>query len=230
MLRNFRWTASALLVCALGAGGQCLAGTDEDYQSGLKSYRDGDIVGAMPGLRKAADAGHAKAQVLLAELLDRSEFDEEAVAFYRKAAEQGDPDGMFGYGRMLAAGEGLKRKDPVEARRWFQKAAELGHAQAASVVAQAYLKAELGLTEADRKSPDALRWVELAARHDYLPAVDALADAYLTGTGLPVSVDAQRSADYVAQANRLRDIDPTKKKKKGRKISVVQPARSGDTP
>ncbi|HEY9193978.1 MAG TPA: hypothetical protein VIO81_14005 [Methyloversatilis sp.] len=98
------------------------------------------------------------------------------------------------------------------------------------MVAQAYMKAELGVTETDRNSPEALRWIELAARNDYLPAVDALADAYLTGNGLPVAANAQRSADYVAQANRLRDIDPNKKKRKGRKISVIQPAKSGDAP
>jgi len=218
MGRHFRWGAGALLAGLLVCSGACLAGPEEDYQAGFKSYQAGDVVGAMPGLRKAANAGHAKAQVLLAELLDRAEFDEEAVAYYRKAADQGDADGMFGYGVMVAAGEGVKKKDPLEGRRWIRKAAELGHKQAINVLGQAYLNAELGLAEADRQSREALRWVELAAQNDYLPAVDALAEAYRTGSGLPVAANARLAEEYVAQANRLRGIDPAKKKKKGRRL------------
>ena len=34
-----------------------LAGPAEDHAAAFKSYQDGDVVGAMPGLRKAAAAG-----------------------------------------------------------------------------------------------------------------------------------------------------------------------------
>lgn len=217
-----RWThtffAGVLFLAVHG-----YAAPDDDYAAALKSYQAGDVVGAMPGLRKAANGGHAKAQVLLAELLDRSEFDEEAVGYYRKAAEQGDADGMFGYAVMLAAGEGLKKKDPLEARRWFLRAAEAGHAQATNVLAQAYLKGELGFVDADRESPEALRWIERAALNDYLPAIDALSEAYRTGRGLPVAADEKLAAEFLARSNRLRGIDPAKKKRKGRKNVVVQP-------
>lgn len=221
MPQNFRRGVWVLLLCSLGCWEVSLAGPAEDYQSALKSYQDGDVVGAMPGLRKAANAGHAKAQVLLAELLDRAEIDEEAAGYYRKAAEQGDADGMFGYGVMLAAGEGIK-KDLNEGRRWIQKAAEQGHPQAVNVIAQAYLKADLGLADKDRNSIEALRWVELAAKNDYLPAVDALADAYRAGSGLPVAANDKLAAEFRAQANRLRGIDPAKKKKKVRKVVIPQ--------
>lgn len=221
MPQNFCRGLLVLIFCGLGCYGVALAGPNEDYQAALKSYQDGDVVGAMSGLRKAADAGHPKAQVLLAELLDRAEIDEEAAGYYRKAAEQGDADGMFGYGVMLAAGEGVK-KDLLGARRWINKAAELGHLQAINVIAQAYLTADLGLTDNDRNSPEALRWVELAAKNDYLPALDALADAYRTGGGLPVTANEKLAAEYRAQANRLRGIDPAKKKKKVRRVSVPQ--------
>lgn len=221
MQQNFCRKLLALIFIGLSCHGVALAGPNDDYQAALKSYQDGDVVGAMPGLRKAADAGHPKAQVLLAELLDRAEIDEEAAGYYRKAAEQGDVDGMFGYGVMLAAGEGVK-KNPLDGRRWINKAAELGHLQAINVIAQAYLTADLGLTDNDRNSPDALRWVELAARNDYLPALDALADAYRTGGGLPVAANEKLAAEYRAQANRLRGIDPAKKKKKVRRVGVPQ--------
>lgn len=221
MLRNLCRGVWVLLFCSLGCLEVSLAGPNEDYQAAFKSYQDGDVVGAMPGLRKAANAGYAKAQVLLAELLDRAEIDEEAVDYYHKAAMQGDADGMFGYGVMLAAGEGIK-KDAGEGRRWILKAADNGHLQAINVIAQAYLKADLGLVDRDRNSSEALRWVELAAKNDYLPALDALAEAYRTGVGLPVAVNDGLAAEYRDKANRLRGIDPAKKKKKARRVGVPQ--------
>lgn len=196
-----------------------MAGPDDDYRAGLKSFQDGDVVGAMAPLRSAANAGYSKAQVLLAEILDRSEFDEDAVVLYRKAADQGDPDGMFGLGAMIAAGEGVKMKDPVEGRLWIQRAADKGQKQAISVMAQAYLKSELGFSEADRMTPAALQWVILAAENNYLPAIDALIVAYSKGELLAVTPNPALVEQYQAQANKIRNIDPAKAKKRPRKVS-----------
>ena len=194
-----------------------LAGADEDYQAGVKSFRDGDVVGAMTPLRAASLAGHAKAQALLAEILDRTDFDEDAIALYRKSAAQGEPDGMFGLGVMVAAGEGTK-KDVLAGRDWILKAADTGLVLAVNVVAQAYLKGELGYKEADRNTLEALTWIKRAAANEYLPAIDALAAAYATGSGLLVEVDRIQSEQYLAQANRIRNIDPGKGKKKQRRM------------
>jgi TPR repeat protein len=194
------------------------AGPNDDYLAGFRSFQEGDVVGAMAPLREAANAGHPKAQALLAEILDRSEFDEDAIALYRKSAEQGDADGMFGLGAMLAAGEGVKQKEPLEARRWLQKAAEAGHQQAISVMAQAYLKGELGITEAEGESPVAFQWVKQAAGNDYLPALDALVSAYAAGNRWGVAVNKVLADQYQAQANRIRNVDPAKAKKKIRRI------------
>jgi len=76
------------------------AGVDEEFRRGEKAYHTGDVIGAMGSLRKAADQGHADAQALLAEILDRAEFNEEAVAYYRKAADQGNANGEYGLGTM----------------------------------------------------------------------------------------------------------------------------------
>lgn len=207
-----------LLLVLVGGAPAALAAGDEDYAAALKNFQDGDVVGAMPGLRRAAATGHTKAQVLLAEILDRSEFDEEAVALYREAAGKGDADGMFGYATMLAAGEGLKQKDPVQARGWFEKAAELGHRQAIGVMAQAHLRGELGVTAGEQQSPAALRWIEMAAKLDYLPAVDALAQAYRSGGSLGLEANPRLAGQYQAQSDRLRGIDPARAKKKGRRV------------
>lgn len=193
------------------------AAAEDDYQSGLKSYRNGDIVGAMAPLRQASLEGHAKAQALLAEILDRTDFDEDAIALYRKSAAQGDLDGMFGLGVMIVSGEGTK-KDLLAGRAWILKAAESGHVLAINAIAQGYLKGELGFTEADRNTPDALNWAKRAADNDYLPAVDALAAAYASGNALGVQVDRTLSEHYQAQANRIRSLDPGKGKKKQRRL------------
>ena len=197
--------------------GSVWAGPDEDYQAGLKSFQNGDVVGSMVPLRTAALAGHAKAQALLAEILDRSEFDEEAVELYRKSAAQGDPDGMFGLGAMTVAGEGVK-KDSLVGRGWIVKAAELGHKQAINVMSQAYLKGELGFSDIERNSPVALQWLKRAAENDHLPAIDALAAAYGAGNAFGLAVDRGLADQYQAQANRVRNIGSEKSKKKQRRL------------
>lgn len=211
---NFGRSFCCLLLLA-GLGGSVLAGPDEDFQAGAKSLGAGDVVGSMAPLRRAALAGHAKAQVMLAEILDRSEFDEEAIDLYRQAAAQGNIDGMFGLGAMTVSGEGTK-KDVAAGRGWILKAAEQGQPQAINVIAQAYLNGELGMSAAERETPEALNWVKRAAANDYLPAIDALAAAYATGSGLAVAADRALAEQYQAQANRIRNIEPGKKKKQRR--------------
>ncbi len=193
------------------------AGAEEDYQAGLKSFREGDVVGAMTPLRAASLANHPKAQALLAEILDRTDFDEDALVLYRKSAGQGEPDGMFGLGAMLISGEGGS-KDEAAGRAWILKAAEAGQTLAVNVIAQAYLKGDLGYGEAERASPEALKWVRRAAENAYLPAVDALAAAYATGTGLAVQADPALAEEYRAQADKIRNLEPAKGKKKQRRL------------
>ncbi len=49
------------------------------------------------------------------------------MKWYRKAAEQGDPEAQFNLGVMYYEGEGMPQSD-VKAARWYRKAAEQGHA------------------------------------------------------------------------------------------------------
>lgn len=197
--------------------GGLVAAPEDDYQAGLKAHRSGDIVGAMGPLRQASLDGHAKAQALLAEILDRTDFDEDAIALYRKSASQGDLDGMFGLGVMIVSGEGTK-KDVATGRSWIMKAAEAGHVLAINSIAQGYLKGEMGYTDADRDTSESLRWIKRAAENDYLPAIDALAAAYANGKSLGLPVDRALAEQYQAQANRIRSLDPGKGKKKQRRI------------
>jgi TPR repeat protein len=208
--------AARILAVLLAASG-CVAwaAPDDDFRAGSEAYRKGDVVQAMALLKKAADAGHAPSQALLAYILDKAEFNDEAVAYYRKAAEQGNADGEYGLGTMYAAGTGIKR-DPAEARKWIVRAAEKGNAAAINSLAQAYIKGELGIDETARNGVEALRWVRRAADAGYLPALEHLASAYRTGTyGLAVDLKQAEALDAKVRAMRgVADKGAAKKKEK----------------
>ena len=53
----------------------------------------------------------------------------QAVYWYRKAADQGDEDGQYGLGLMYEDGKGVA-KDYKQAVYWYRKAADQGHEDA----------------------------------------------------------------------------------------------------
>ncbi|MDP4658109.1 MAG: sel1 repeat family protein [Opitutales bacterium] len=61
----------------------------------------------------------------------------EAVRWFRKAAEQGDPDGEYYVGRAYDSGKGVS-EDKVQAVKWYRKAAEKGVAIAQYMLGHAY--------------------------------------------------------------------------------------------
>ena len=138
----------ACLLC-----GPAWADPREQVERAEAAYRTGDLVEAMGLFRQAAEAGHSLAQARLADLLDAAEQDAEAVDWYRKSAAQGDPEGEYGLGRMLAQGEGVPR-DVGEALRWYRQAAGRNHVRAIEALARATRSGDLGLArnpaEADR--------------------------------------------------------------------------------
>lgn len=192
--------AAVLAISTLLIALRAVAAPEDDYLGGRRSYLSGDVVGAMSTLKRAADAGHAAAQALLADILDKAEFNEEAVGYYRKSAEQGNPEGQYGLGSMYASGEGIAR-DPEQARRWMVLAAEQGHAQAINVLAQAYIGGELGIDKKERTGETALRWIRKAAGNRYIPALEFLASAYRTGWfGMTDASEAERLDAQLKQA------------------------------
>lgn len=178
------------------------AGAPEDFEAGRKAFRAGDIAGAMAPLKRAAEAGHPAAQALYGQILDRSELDDEALEWFRKSALQNDPDGQYGYGSMLAAGEGAKRDLPA-ARTWIEKAADQGHVLAINLLAQSYISGQLNVSEAERTSPQALAVLKRAADLGFLPALDALAQAYAKGD-YGATADPLAAERFAQRARELR--------------------------
>lgn len=206
-----RWNARpevlALLALVL-AWGVLPAGAatpaDEGFQQARKMFVRGDVVGAMPLLRKAADEGHAPAQALLAQILDQAEFDKEAVDYFRKAALQGNADGEYGLGTMYAGGEGVAR-DPQEALRWYRLAAGHGHDRAILVLALAHLRGDLGLTDRRRDDGQARQWIRMAAEKGDVQAMDGLAKSLRSGD-FGFAVDPGQAAEWDARVKKLRAV------------------------
>lgn len=199
-LRRFMLLSGWLAATAGGA----LAGPPEDFAAGEAAFRQGDVRGAIARLKAAADAGHPKAQALLGTILDRAERDEEAVRYFRLAADQNDADGAYGLAGMYASGEGVPR-DIAQARQWMEKAASLGHRDAVNTLATAYLRGGLGVSEPERSSPAALDWIRRAADGGHLPALERLALAYRKGE-LGLVADSKVADELDARVRKIRGV------------------------
>lgn len=184
----------------------------QEHEAGLEAYRRGDVRNAISLLRKPADGGHGPSQVLLGQILDMAEHNEEAVKYFRLAAEQGIAEGYYALGAMHASGEGVTR-DVGAARQWMTRAAQAGHGQAVRAVAIAYMQGGLGIAESERQSPEALRWIERAAELDSVAAIDRLALAFRQGQ-LGLAPDPKKAEALEARSRALRKIAPPKPAKK----------------
>jgi TPR repeat protein len=204
----------ATLLAAIAVG-PVQAGPEEDFASGMISYRRTDFSTAIPALRKAADAGHAQAQAVLASVLDAADQDEEAVAYYRKSAAAGNLDGIFGLGTMLATGEGVA-KDFTEARRLYLRAAEAGHKPAIAAVAEGYIRGDLGIAESERKGAEALKWISLAAEDNVVAALETLEKAYRGGE-YGLGVDLVKADQFKLKLAAAKGVKEKKSRRRGEK-------------
>ncbi|HOX66740.1 MAG TPA: tetratricopeptide repeat protein [Burkholderiaceae bacterium] len=192
------WFAVALsLVSCL-----CQAIPSDDHARGVLAYQRGDVVAAMSALREPARAGYAPSQALLAFILDRSDFSEEAFRLYRDAAAQNDAEGHAGLASLYFAGRGVA-KDEKLALEHFSKAADLGHAASIETVANAFLKRQMGL---DADGPDgaaAVAALTRAAGQDHVASAEALARAYQSGR-YGLAADPAQAANWQARAVAIR--------------------------
>jgi len=167
-----------ILVAGFIVSNGVAAGPEEDLQSGIDAFNQGDLIAAMDHYRKAADAGVAEAQVRLAYILDYSEDNDEAFGLYSAAAEQGNADGYYGLGEMTAKGEGTEQ-DFGKAVEFFVVAAENGNLRAIRLLARAYDDGELGV----RTDPVlAGKWLIRAAEIGDSASMQQLIAAYENGT------------------------------------------------
>ena len=102
------------------------------------------------------------------------------VLMYRRAAEMGDPQGMYKLGVCYDFGEGGLTEDEAKAVEWYQKAAEAGNANAMMSLGVCYDFGQGGLTEDEAK---AMEWWKKAAEAGDAAAMSVLAACYEYGQG-----------------------------------------------
>lgn len=178
-----------------------VAGPAEDFRDGARAYRAGDVVTAMPLLRRAADAGQADAQVMLADLMERGGYLPEAVQLYRKAADSGNAEAQFTYAGLMNAGRGVAR-DSEGARSLLRRSAEQGYPDAINALADVLIRGGMGAEAAARPAGEDLALIHRSADNGYLPAIDFLARGYRDG--LFGSADPKEAERFQVKADQLR--------------------------
>ena len=137
-------------------------------------------------LRTAAEGGDAEAMTTLAAAYEKGQNGvprdrAQAFAWYRKAAEMGNPAGMAGLGTMYFNGWGAAN-DYIEAERWFRKAALAGDGEAMYHLSYLYYQGWGGLPEDTTQD---LRWLQAASDGGHAAAQLRLGVRMMQGDYIP---------------------------------------------
>ncbi|KAF9970316.1 hypothetical protein BGZ73_006996 [Actinomortierella ambigua] len=119
---------------------------------------------------------------------------EEALVWYRKAAELGHETALNNIGVMYKYGRGVEASDETAAE-WYRKAAEQGYASAQFNLAESY---KYG-TGVEKDYVEAVAWYRRAAGQGHADAEQALGHMYLEGDGVEQS-DVVAAAWYLKAA------------------------------
>jgi len=134
---------------------------------------------------KAAAQGFARAQYFSGEMHERGlggipRSYEDAVLWYRRAAEQNDPLAQLALGRLYARGLGVPR-DLAQSATWYRRAAEQGNPVAQFAFGQACLRG----AGVPKNTAAGVQWVRLAAERNYPSAQIQLGLILLYGKLVP---------------------------------------------
>lgn len=157
-------------------------------------------------LGKAADQNDADSQNRLGELYEKGlgvpQNSLKAKDFYEKAATNSDyksHEAQYNLGSMYDYGIGKVSKNPQQAVRWYQEAAEAGYAPALARLGVKWLEGD-GVPQRDNN--EALKNLIKAADQGYAPAYWELGNCYRYGKGVDVNPKAAmqyylKAAQYV---------------------------------
>ena len=155
---------------------------------GVEYYENGVYDRAYSILLPLANKGYAKAQLFIGDsyfngngvFLDM----EEAVKWYRAAAEQGLPEAQYRMCKCCLDGAGVQR-DFTNAAKWCRKAAEAGLNEAMYDMGILYL----GGTGVAPNAKSAVKWFRKGAERGYPMSLFMLGVCYLEGTGVEKDED-----------------------------------------
>ena len=155
--------------------------TEQDYLHNAQNYQQaGNAEMAFQQYMVAArDYGRPVAQFKVARCYQNGtgveKNEENAVVWYKKAAEQCDAEAQCALGECYYQARGVE-KDDKEARRWYEAAATQGNATAQYMTGRLYM--ELSYNEA------AVKWYTKAAEQECPEAQYELGKCYETGDGV----------------------------------------------
>jgi len=151
------------------------------FQEAALAVQRKDYASAVALLEPMAEAGHARAQTLLASLHYHGhgvpEDDARALQWYERAARQGHADAQYLLGNMYAFGHATVAAghDPMRlAAQWYFEAARQGHVDAQYSLGLLFLAG----SGVQQDAAEARQWFTRAARHGH-----ADAKAYLRASG-----------------------------------------------
>ena len=160
----------AAVLLSVGVGGPARA----DYKAGYEAYKAADYAAALSAWLPLANQDDALAQHALGIMYKQGrgvlQNDGEAVAWFRKAAEQGLAAGQYDLGRMFSVGRGVVRDD-AQAVKWLRLAATQGLGAAQVTLGVLYARGR-GAPDDD---PQALAWIGKAAEQGDKEAAKRLA-------------------------------------------------------
>ena len=137
-------------------------------------------------IRRLARNGDREALFLLGSAYDEglavTQDNEQAVSWYRKAADQGHAIAQSNLGWMYDKGHGVAQSDR-EAVKWYRKAADQGYANGQKNLGTMYHSGR-GVAQSDR---EAVKWYRKAADQGNADAQDNLGLAYQNGRGVAQS-------------------------------------------
>ena len=139
-----------------------ISDVDAGLEEGRAARHRGDYATAINELRPLAEQGNAVAQwnlgimYALGQGVDKNEI--EAAMWFRKSAEQRDPNGLVLLGITYENGHGVQQS-AVEAVRWYREAAEMGFANGQLHLADMYAQG-IGVTQ---DLDEAVKWYRRAS-------------------------------------------------------------------
>jgi len=156
------------------------------FEMASKLYQDGDKVSAFNAFLELAIDGDADAQAMVAYMLENAEGCEsnleEAIEWYKKAADQGQPIAHFNLGQILRSGKGGTVDESAAFNHFiFMKAAHAGNLHAMFEVAQ-MLEYGVGTPKSLER---AATWYETAAKYGHTEAQNSIGAMYQEGYGVP---------------------------------------------
>ena len=153
---------------------------DRSFGFSVRPVYEGTAGSDSDGLLTKANTGDANAQFELGENYYKYQDYEEAVRWYRRAAEQGFAPAQENLGLCYERGQGVQ-KDYAEAVKWYRKAAEQGNAAAQNNYANCLYAGKGGVPQ---DYTEAAKWYQKAAEQGDEYGQFNLGACYFFGVGV----------------------------------------------